>query len=67
MLFDLAAPKYLIRDRDKKYGTLLGCENNQFGIDEKDSLEGRAVQSEGMIDSFPVVNGLHHVYFRQAS
>ena len=26
MLFDLAAPKYLIRDRDKKYGTLLGGE-----------------------------------------
>jgi hypothetical protein len=34
MLFDLSAPKYLIRDRDKKYGTLLGGENNHFGIDE---------------------------------
>jgi hypothetical protein len=34
LLFDFAAPKYLIRDRDKKYGTLLGGENNQFGIDE---------------------------------
>ena len=27
-------PKYLIRDRDKKYGTLLGGKKNSFGIDE---------------------------------
>jgi transposase InsO family protein len=125
MLFDLAAPKYLIRDRDKKYGTLLGGENNQFGIDEivtaypsplqngyvervigsikrecldhvivlnenhlrtiltdyffyynkyrthiginKDSPEGRPVQSEGEIYKVPSVNGLHNIYFRQAA
>ena len=42
-----------------KYRTHLGI--------NKDSPEGRAVQSEGMIDSFPVVNGLHHVYFRKAA
>src|SRR5664280_3820693 len=34
LLFDYKVPKYLIRDRDVKYGTLLGGENNQFGIDE---------------------------------
>src|ERR1039457_6408234 len=34
LLFNYVTPKYLIRDRDKKYGTLLGGENNQFGIDE---------------------------------
>ena len=34
MLFDLAAPKYLIRDRDMKYGKLLGGKKNKFGIDE---------------------------------
>jgi hypothetical protein len=118
-------PKYLIRDRDMKYGKLLGGRKNKFGIDEimtayrcpwqngyvervigsikrecldhviildenhlrsiltdyftyynkyrthlginKDSPEGRAVQSEGEIYKVPVVNGLHHVYFRQAA
>jgi transposase InsO family protein len=125
MLFDLIAPKYLIRDRDKKYGTLHGGENNQFGIDEivtayrspwqngyvervigsikrecldhviilneshlrsiltdyisyynkyrthlvidKDSSEGRSVLKEGEIYKVPVINGLHHVYFRKAA
>ncbi len=33
----------------------------------KDSPEGREVQSEGEIYKVPVVNGLHHVYFRQAA
>ena len=28
------APKYLIRDQDMKYGTLLGGKKNRFGIDE---------------------------------
>jgi hypothetical protein len=118
-------PKYLIRDRDMKYGKLLGGRKNKFGIDEimtayrcpwqngyvervigsikrecldniivfneshlrsiladyfsyynkyrthlginKDSPEGREVQSEGEIYKVPVVNGLHHVYFRQAA
>jgi Integrase core domain len=125
LLFDFAAPKYLIRDRDKKYGTLLGDENNQFGIDEivtayrspwqngyverligsikrecldhlivinedhlryilsdyisyynkyrthlginKDSPEGRPIQSSGKVDKIPFVNGLHHYYFRQVA
>jgi hypothetical protein len=34
LLFDNETPKYLIRDRDKKYGTLLGNKKNRFGIDE---------------------------------
>src|SRR5664280_2651738 len=35
LLFDFAIlPKYLIRDRDMKYGTLLGGKKNSFGIDE---------------------------------
>ena len=34
LLFDNETPKYLIRDRDKKYGTLLGSKKNRFGIDE---------------------------------
>src|ERR1035437_2460528 len=34
LFFEFDVPKYLIRDRDMKYGTLLGGENNQFGIDE---------------------------------
>src|SRR5674476_100766 len=125
LLFDYDTPKYLIRDRDKKYGTLLGSKKNSFGNDEivtayrsqwqngyvervigiikrkcldhvivlneshlrniltdyisnynkyrthlginKDSPEGRPVQIEGKVDKIPVVNGLHHVYFRQAA
>jgi len=34
LLFDYDTPKYLIRDRDKKYGALLGSKKNRFGIDE---------------------------------
>jgi hypothetical protein len=34
LLFDNETPKYLILDRDKKYGTLLGNKKNRFGIDE---------------------------------
>ena len=125
MLFDYEAPKYLIRDRDKKYGNLFTEGINNFGIKQiitayrspwqngycervigtikrecldhvivlnenhlksildeyvsyynkyrphlgldKDSPEGRAVQSEGEIYKVPVINGLHHVYFRQAA
>jgi transposase InsO family protein len=122
---DYDAPRFLIRDRDMKYGKLLGGKKNKFGIDEivtayrspwqngyvervigsikrecldqviilneshlrsiltnyisyynkyrthlginKDSPEGRPVQREGKIDKIPVVNGLHHVYFRKAA
>jgi len=118
-------PKYLIRDRDMKYGKLLSGKKNRFGIDEivtayrspwqngyvervigsikrecldhviilnenhlriiladyfsyynkyrthlginKDSPEGRPVQSEGAIYKVPAVNGLHHVYYRKAA
>jgi hypothetical protein len=42
-----------------KYRTHLGI--------KKDSPEGRAVQIAGKIDKIPAVNGLHHVYFRQAA
>jgi len=34
LLFDHKSPKYLIRDRDMKYGRLLGGKKNSFGIDE---------------------------------
>jgi hypothetical protein len=34
LLFDYDTPKYLIRDRDKKYGKLLEGKKNSFGIDE---------------------------------
>lgn len=125
MLFDYIAPKYLIRDRDKKYGNLFSEGINNFGIKQiitayrspwqngycervigtikrecldhvivlnenhlksildnyvsyynkyrphlginKDSPEGRAIQSEGTIYKVPAVNGLHHVYFRKAA
>ena len=33
----------------------------------KDSPEGRQVQSEGTIYKVPAVNGLHHIYFRQVA
>ena len=42
-----------------KYRTHLGI--------NKDSPEGRQVQSAGEIYTVPDVNGLHHVYFRKAS
>ena len=42
-----------------KYRTHLGI--------NKDSPEGRPIQSEGEIYKVPAVNGLHHVYFRQAA
>jgi putative transposase len=125
LLFDYDTPKYLIRDRDKKYGTLLDSKKNRFGIDEivtayrspwqngyvervigsikrecldhliiinedhlrniltdyfsyynkyrthlginRDSPEGRPIQTAGTIDKIPCVNGLHHYYFRQAA
>jgi hypothetical protein len=125
LLFDYDAAKYLIRDRDTKYGKLLGDRKNKFGIDEiktayrcpwqngycervigsikrecldhiivlneshlrnilseyfsyynkyrthlginKDSPEGRPVQAEGKIDKIPIVNGLHHYYYRKAA
>ena len=125
LLFDNDTPKYLIRDRDKKYGRVVNGRKNRFGINElvtayrspwqngyvervigsikrecfdhliilnenhlrtiladyfsyynkyrthlginKDLLEGRAIQAEGTIYKIPVVNGLHHVYFRQAA
>jgi hypothetical protein len=125
LLFDYDTPKYLIRDRDKKYGTLLDSKKNRFGIDEivtayrspwqngyvervigsirrecldlmiilnenhlktilddyisyynkyrthlginKNSPEGRPLMAEGKIYKIPAVNGLHHVYLRQAA
>jgi hypothetical protein len=125
ILMDYDAPRFLIRDRDNKYGKLLDGKNNGFGIDEivtsyrspwqngycervigsikrecldhliilneshlrnilfeyfsyynkyrthlginKDSPEGRPVQTEGKIDKIPVVNGLHHGYYRKAA
>src|ERR1035437_5742672 len=126
LLFDFAIlPKYLIRDRDMKYGTLLGGKKNLFGKEEivtayrspwqngycervigsikrecldhviilneshlrsiltdyifyynkyrthlglnKDSPEGRPIQTVGKIEKIPFVNGLHHYYFRQAA
>jgi hypothetical protein len=42
-----------------KYRTHLGI--------NKDSPEGRSVQETGKIDKIPLVNGLHHYYFRQAA
>jgi transposase InsO family protein len=42
-----------------KYRTHLGI--------NKDSPEGRPVQRDGKIDKITMVNGLHHVYFRQAA
>ena len=42
-----------------KYRTHLGI--------NKDSPEGRPVQTEGKIDKTPVVNGLHYVYYRKAA
>jgi transposase InsO family protein len=118
-------PKYLIRDRDMKYGTMFGDKKNRFGVDEivtsyrspwqngyvervigsirrecldhliilnenhlrkilidyvsyynkyrthlginKDSPEGRQIQAVGEIYKIPAVNGLHHVYLRQAA
>ena len=42
-----------------KYRTHLGI--------NKDSPEGRAVQSEGEIYKDSVANGLHHVYYRKAA
>jgi transposase InsO family protein len=42
-----------------KYRTHLGI--------NKDSPGGRPIQAEGKIDKLPLVNGLHHVYFRKAA
>lgn len=125
LLFEGWAPKYLIRDRDKRYGLVFSnglknlgikqvitayrspwqngyvervigsikreCLDNVIVINEthlrtilteyisyynkyrthiginKDSPEGRAIQSDGDIESIPILNGLHHVYFRRAA
>jgi hypothetical protein len=125
LLFDYDTPKYLIRDRDKKYGNMFNGIIKHFGIDpivisyrspwqngyvervigsikrecldhliilnethlrnvlsdyfsyynkyrthlgiNKDSPEGRPIQSEGEIYKVPAVNGLHHVYFRKVA
>ena len=42
-----------------KYRTHLGL--------NKDSPEGRLVQATGTIEKIPIVNELHHYYFRQAA
>jgi len=125
MLFDHDKPKYLIRDRDTKYGKVFSDGIKQFGIKQimtsyrspwqngyvervigsikrecldhvivldenhlriilaeyfsyynkyrthlginKDSPEGRQVQKKGNIDKIPIVNGLHHYYYRKAT
>ena len=122
LLFEHDTPKYLIRDRDTRFGNLFSEGINQFGIKQivtaylspwqngyvervigrkcldnvivlneshlrniltdyisyynkyrthlginKDSPEGRPIQSAGKIDKIPQVNGLHHYYFRQAA
>ena len=125
LLFEYATPKYLIRDRDTRFGNMFSEGINQFGIKQivtaylspwqngyvervigsirrecldhvivlneshlrnvlsdyvsyynkyrthlgidKDSPEGRPIQLVGRIDKIPLVNGLHHYYFRQAA
>ncbi|MGE5499033.1 MAG: integrase core domain-containing protein [Syntrophothermus sp.] len=125
MLFNYAVPKYLIRDRDARYGATFYNGVNNLGIRQivtayrspwqsgyvervigsikrecldhviilndnhlrsvlseyvsyynkyrthlginKDSPEGREVQIAGKIEKIPAVNGLHHIYFRQAA
>ena len=34
---------------------------------DKDSPEGRPIQAVGKIGKIPMVNGLHHTYFRKAA
>lgn len=41
-------------------------QRTHLGIN-KDSPNGRPVQIAGKIDKIPALNGLHHVYFRQAA
>ncbi|MCU7493801.1 MAG: transposase family protein [Ignavibacteria bacterium] len=125
LLFDYDTPKYLIRDRDARYGSVFTNGVKNLGIQQivtsyrspwqngyvervigsikrecldhviilnedhlkcvlseylsyynkyrthlginKDSPEGRPVQVAGKIKKVPAVNGLHHVYFRQAA
>ncbi|MDP4176385.1 MAG: integrase core domain-containing protein [Bacteroidota bacterium] len=125
MLFSFDAPKYLIRDRDSRYGNVFSNGVKNLGINQivtsyrspwqngyvervigsikrecldhviilnedhlrtvladylsyynksrthlginKDSPEGRPVLIVGKIEKMPAVNGLHHVYFRQAA
>ena len=125
LLFNYDPPKYLIRDRDNKYGKIFDNVIRSFGIDsiltaykspwqngyvervigsikrecldhlivlnenhlrgllgdyfsyynkyrthlgiDKDSPEGRQIQAVGKIDKIPMVNGLHHYYFRKAA
>jgi putative transposase len=125
LLFEHATPKYLVRDRDTRFGNMFSEGINQFGIKQivtaylspwqngyvervigsirrecldhvivlneshlrnvlsdyvsyynkyrthlgidKDSPEGRPIQLVGRIDKIPLVNGLHHYYFRQAA
>jgi transposase InsO family protein len=125
LLFDYKTPKYLIRDRDKKYGKLFSEGIGNLGMKEivtsyrcpwqngyyervigsikrecldrviklneshfrnilseyfsyynkyrthlginKDSPEGRPIQTVVKIDKIPQVNGLHNYYFRQVA
>jgi hypothetical protein len=125
ILFCFDTPKYLIRDRDSKYGNSFTDGINNLGIKQivtsyrspwqngyveraigsikreclvyliiisedhlrsilndyisyynkyrthlginKDSPEGRPVQIAGKIEKIPAVNGLHHIYYRQAA
>ncbi|MGE5499320.1 MAG: transposase [Syntrophothermus sp.] len=125
MLFSFDTPKYLIRDRDSRYGNVFTNGVKNLGIKQivtsyrspwqngyvervigsikrecldhviilnedhlkcvlseyltyynkhrthlginKDSPDGRLVQIAGKIEKVPAVNGLHHVYFRQAA
>jgi hypothetical protein len=50
----------------KEYVRYYNTQRTHLGI-RKDSPEPREVQAEGEIDKVPVVNGLHHFYFRRAA
>ncbi|MGE5432951.1 MAG: transposase [Syntrophomonadaceae bacterium] len=125
LLFSFDTPKYLIRDRDSRYGNVFTTGVKNLGIKQivtsyrspwqngyvervigsikrecldhviilnedhlksvlstylsyynkqrthlginKDSPDGRPVQTAGKIEKIPAVNGLHHVYYRQAA
>ncbi|MGE5411231.1 MAG: integrase core domain-containing protein [Clostridiales bacterium] len=125
LLFNYDTPKYLIRDRDARYGNVFTNGVKNLGIKQivtyyrspwqngyvervigsikrecldhviilnedhlrsvlsdylsyynkyrthlginKDSPEGRPVQLAGKIEKVLAVNGLHHIYFRQAA
>jgi putative transposase len=50
----------------QEYIRYYNTQRTHLGIG-KDSPEPREVQAIGKIDKVPVVNGLHHLYFRRAA